>query len=153
MGTPEFMAHEQALGHSLDGRADVYALGCVGYWLLTGHLVFKKDTPMQTLLAHIQEAPPALEQHLKAPVPRGLRLAILDCLAKSPDHRPQTARDLWRLLVEAERELSAEETWNDERAHAWWREHQPPVKVSNPSGLTPSPREVLHIAHAPRQPS
>src|SRR5262249_43576136 len=55
MGTPEFMAPEQALGHKLDGRADIYALGCVGYWLLTGHLVFKKDAPMMLLIAHIQE--------------------------------------------------------------------------------------------------
>ncbi len=151
MGTPEFMAPEQALGHALDGRADIYALGCVGYWLLTGQLVFKKDAPMQILLAHIQEPPPGLDERAPAPVPRGLRLAIMDCLAKSPEHRPQTARDLLHKLSAAEAELLPQDVWTEERAHAWWREHQPPLKPSISSGLTPSPHAQLRIADAPKQ--
>ncbi len=148
MGTPEFMAPEQALGHKLDGRADLYALGCVAYWLLTGHLVFQKETPLLLLLAHIQEPPAPLDQ--RAPgVPRALKLCIMDCLAKSPDHRPQTARDLLVRLTAAELELSADEVWTEERAHAWWQKFQPPTLPSHPSTLTPSPNAQMRIAHAP----
>jgi eukaryotic-like serine/threonine-protein kinase len=149
MGTPEFMAPEQALGQAIDGRADLYALGCVGFWLLTGRVVFRKEQAMQLLLAHIQEPPPAIETHAPEGVPRGLKVAILSCLAKSPEHRPQTARDLWSSLAEAERELAPEELWTEERAHAWWRLHQPPLRVSAAaSGTAPQP---LRIADAPER--
>ncbi len=150
MGTPEFMAPEQALGHKLDGRADLYALGCIAYWLLTGHLVFKKETPMMLLLAHIQEPPAPLDQRAPGGVPRALKLCIMDCLAKSPDHRPQTARDLLARLAAAEAELAADEIWTEERAHAWWQKFQPATRPSHPSAaLTPSPNKQLRIADAP----
>jgi serine/threonine-protein kinase len=147
MGTPEFMAPEQALGSPLDGRADLYALGCVGYWLLTGRLVFQRDPPMMLLIAHIKEPPPALEQYAPG-VPRGLKRCIMDCLAKSPEHRPQTARDLLRRLAEAEAELPADEVWTEARAHAWWERHQPARRPSLPQGPTPPPPAELRIADA-----
>jgi serine/threonine protein kinase len=149
MGTPEFMAPEQALGHELDGRADLYALGCVAYWLLTGHLVFKKETQMMLLLAHIQEPPVPLEARAPRSVPHALKLCVMDCLAKSAEHRPQSARALLARLAEAERELSADDVWSDERAHAWWQKHQPLTRASSPTGLTPSPNGQVRIADAP----
>jgi serine/threonine-protein kinase len=152
MGTPEFMAPEQALGQPLDGRADLYALGCVGYWLLTGQLLFQKETPMMLLIAHINEPPPTLDARAVASVPRGLEQCITACLAKSPDLRPQTARELLARLSEAERELSPEQRWTDERAQAWWQRHQPRVRSSSSSGLTPSPRAQIRIADAPDSP-
>lgn len=150
MGTPEFMAPEQALGRSLDGRADLYALGCIGYWLLTGSLVFTKPTAMMLLIAHIQEPPAPLETRAPGPVPRGLKLCVMDCLAKSPEHRPLTARALLQRLVEAERELTDDERWSDEQALAWWQRHQPAARVSHPITHTPSPQNQLHIADAER---
>jgi serine/threonine protein kinase len=150
MGTPEFMAPEQALGHDLDGRADVYALGCVGYWLLTGRLLFDKPTAMLWLLAHIQESPVPLDEAAPKPVPPALKRAILDCLNKKPEQRPN-ARELLRKLADAERELTPEQAWTDEQAQAWWREHQPQTKPSMPSGLTPSPASLLRIADAPQR--
>ena len=146
MGTPEFMAPEQALGRKLDGRADLYALGCVGYWLLTGRLVFHKNTPMMTLLAHIQEPPPSLDETVVGGVPRALKLCIVDCLAKSPDQRPQDARALLARLTEAERELEPDQVWTEERALAWWQKYQPSARPSNPAGLTPSPNAQVRIA-------
>lgn len=146
MGTPEFMAPEQALGRKLDGRADLYALGCVGYWLLTGRLVFHKNTPMMTLLAHIQEPPPSLDETVVGGVPHGLKLCILDCLAKSPDHRPQDARALLARLIEAERQLEPDQVWTEERAQAWWQKYQPATRASQPAGLTPSPNAQVRIA-------
>jgi serine/threonine-protein kinase len=56
-GTPAFMAPEAALGETLDARADIYALGAVGYWLMTGRLVFEGETPFATILDHIRKAP------------------------------------------------------------------------------------------------
>jgi serine/threonine protein kinase len=149
MGTPEFMAPEQALGHKLDGRADLYALGCVAYWLLTGHLVFKKETQMMLLLAHIQEPPAPLAQRAPKPVPHALELCIMDCLAKSAEHRPQSARALLVRLADAERELSPDEIWTDERAQLWWQTHQPLARTSTPD-VTPSPIAQIRIADAPR---
>jgi serine/threonine protein kinase len=147
MGTPEFMAPEQALGRSLDGRADLYALGCVGFWLLTGRVVFQKEQAMQILLAHIQEPPPSPDSYAPEAVAHGLKLAILDCLAKSPEHRPQDARELLRRLTAAERDLPADQVWTEERAHGWWAQHQPPppLRVSHSSG-SPSAAEQLRIA-------
>jgi len=145
MGTPEFMAPEQALGSPLDGRADLYALGCVGYWLLTGRLLFPKDTPMMILIAHIKEPPPSLAEHAPG-VPHALERCIMDCLAKSPDQRPQTARDLLRRLAEAEAELQPSQIWSEARAHAWWQLYQPAARSSLSQGLTPSPQAQLRIA-------
>ena len=151
MGTPEFMAPEQALGHKLDGRADLYALGCVGYWLLTGQLVFKKETAMMLLIAHINEPPAPLEQRAPIAVPRALRLCIMDCLAKAPEHRPQTARELLKRLSAAEADVPADEAWSESRAQAWWQTHQPAARTSLASRMTPSPspRDDLRIADAP----
>jgi serine/threonine protein kinase len=146
MGTPEFMAPEQALGHELDGRADLYALGCVAYWLLAGRLVFVKHTPMMLLVAHINEPPAPLERYCLGPVPKGLQECISACLAKAPHDRPADARDLQSRLLRAEKELAPEDVWTEERAQAWWRKHQPPARVSTPSGLTPSPQGQLRIA-------
>ena len=57
-GTPAFMAPEIALGQAdVDGRADIYAVGCVAYWLLTGEVVFKRENPLATVLAHVRDEP------------------------------------------------------------------------------------------------
>jgi serine/threonine protein kinase len=148
MGTPEFMAPEQALGQTLDGRTDLYALGCVGFWLLTGRVVFRKDLAMQLLLAHIQEPPPPIESYAPG-VARGLKLALSACLAKSPEHRPQTARDLRTMLAEAERELAPDARWTEQHAHAWWREHQPRSRAS--PAASGAPAAPLRIADTPER--
>jgi serine/threonine-protein kinase len=75
VGTPSYMAPEIALGHSdVDGRADIYPLGCVAYYMLTGQDVFSGDTPVATALAHVQDAPvpPRLRSEFIIP-PRSMR--------------------------------------------------------------------------------
>ena len=69
-GTPAFIAPEQAMGTDLDGRADIYAIGCVAYWLLTGQLVFTADTPMGLLLQHAQTPPTPPSARTDLPIPR-----------------------------------------------------------------------------------
>ena len=82
----------------VDHRADIYATGCVAYWLLTGQLVFTGDTPMQLLLQHAQAAPEPPSSRTESPIPAELDAIVLACLAKDPSERPQTARELARRL-------------------------------------------------------
>jgi serine/threonine protein kinase len=145
MGTPEFMAPEQALGQQVDGRADLYALACVAYWLLTGRLVFVKSTPMMLLIAHINEPPPPAAPYCGGALPPGLEACLADCLAKAPKDRPKDARVLLSRLLRIESELPSEERWTDDLSHGWWQRHQPPPRIST-EGLTASPQGQQRIA-------
>jgi hypothetical protein len=121
-GTPAFIAPEQALGRSeVDGRADIYATGCVAYWLVTGELVFTADTPMGVLLHHARTVPTPPAERSELPIPPALDQLIMACLAKDPAARPQTARELSRRLGE----ISGPAVWSDERARDWWARHEP----------------------------
>jgi serine/threonine-protein kinase len=121
-GTPAFIAPEQALGGGgIDGRADIYATGCVAYWLLTGQYVFTGDTPMAILMHHVHTAPVPPSERSGRPIPLALEQLVLACLAKDPADRPQTARELSRRLSEAD----APEPWSEARAREWWTAHEP----------------------------
>jgi hypothetical protein len=121
-GTPAFMAPEQAMGPDLDGRADIYATGCVAYWLLTGQFVFTAETPMALVLKHAQTPPPPPSTRTSVPIPAALDDLVLSCLAKEPADRPQSARALSVRLGEIE----GADAWTQERAREWWAGHQPP---------------------------
>jgi serine/threonine protein kinase len=99
VGTPEFMAPEQATGEALDGRADLYALGVIAYRLATGRLPFSGGGVTGVLLAH-RDQPPRPPQELVPDLPPAWANAILRALAKRPEHRFQTA-DEFRLALEA----------------------------------------------------
>jgi hypothetical protein len=118
-GTPAFIAPEQALGAEVDGRADIYATGCVAYWLLTGRLVFTADTPMGLLMQHAQTQPTPPSTQTDQPIPRQLDDLVLSCLAKDPAKRPQSARELSLRLAEVE----GAGAWTQERAGEWWAVH------------------------------
>jgi serine/threonine-protein kinase len=120
-GTPAFMAPETALGDvTVDGRADIYALGCVAYWLLTGQPVFVGDTPVATLLKHVREEPLPPSRRTELEIPEDLEAVILSCLAKDPEARPQTAEKLDARLA-----ACAVAVWTKEHADEWWRLHGP----------------------------
>ncbi|MFL5401813.1 MAG: serine/threonine-protein kinase [Gemmatimonadales bacterium] len=120
-GTPAFIAPEQAMGGEVDGRADIYATGCVAYWLLTGQLVFTADTPMGLLLQHAQTPPRPPSARTELPIPRALDDLVLSCLAKDPSKRPQSAKELSLRLAE----LEGAGAWTQDRARDWWMKHQP----------------------------
>ena len=120
LGTPTFMPPEQALGIEVDGRADLYALGCVGWWLLTGRLVFPANDAMAALTAHMTHTPPPLRPLVKGDLPPELERLIVQCLAKSPSERPESARAVSRVLRSIQ--FEAAEAWTNERSQAWWRE-------------------------------
>jgi serine/threonine protein kinase len=120
LGTPTFMPPEQAIGLEVDGRADIYSLGCVAWWLLTGKLVFPANDAMAALAAHMTHVPPPLRPLVKGLLPPELERLIDRCLSKNPSERPASARE----LAQALRAISFDpkDAWTDERAQTWWRE-------------------------------
>jgi serine/threonine-protein kinase len=121
-GTPAYMAPEVGMGEeSIDGRVDIYALGCVGYFLLTGSLVFNEKTATATAMAHVQKKPAPPSQLSELPVPSQLESVILSCLAKRPEQRPKSALELSRLLAA----ITAVPKWTQECAERWWQTYLP----------------------------
>jgi eukaryotic-like serine/threonine-protein kinase len=128
-GTPAFIAPEQALGEpDLDARVDIYALGCVAYWLLTGEFVFTADTTMGYLVHHIHTPPRPPSQIATTPVPRALDDVVLACLAKDRAQRPQSAKELSRRLAAVE----GSGRWSAAAARTWWDAHLP-VSARHPA--------------------
>ena len=119
-GTPAFMSPEQAFGESdLDGRSDIYSVGCIGYWLLTGRYVFQARTAMDMLMQHVkQEASPPSE-HSEIAIPAELDALILRCLSKERSDRPQTGDQL-RAALDG---VPLSESWTRTRARKWWDAH------------------------------
>jgi serine/threonine-protein kinase len=121
-GTPAYMAPEIILGEAdVDRRADVYALGCVAYYLLTGELVFEADTPMKMLMQHVQALPVPPSQRTELPIPPELDAIVMACLEKDPNKRPQNAEELLRIAHDCQ----TCEGWTQEMATAWWERHLP----------------------------
>jgi serine/threonine-protein kinase len=119
-GTPAYMAPEVAMGESVDGRADLYALGCVGYFLLTGRLVFEASSALHVVSKHLQESPAPPSSRSELPVPRELDEILLRCLAKKPADRPASAAEVARALAEI-----PGEKWDEEQARRWWQTNVP----------------------------
>jgi eukaryotic-like serine/threonine-protein kinase len=98
-GTPAYMPPEVLTGEGkVDARADLYALGCVAFWLLTGQTVFEGATAMQIAIAHVTQQPRLPSEVLGKKLPPMLEQIILTCLAKKPEDRPETSRHLAYLL-------------------------------------------------------
>jgi serine/threonine protein kinase len=121
-GTAEYISPEMARGDSMvDSRADLYALGCVAYWLLTGKLVFEGATAMDILIEHVKTRPTPPSQKTSQPIPAGLEEIILACLQKDPENRPQSAQEIDHRLAS----VSLPNAWTDEHSERWWKEHPP----------------------------
>lgn len=119
-GTPGFMAPEQVLGDRLvDGRTDLYAVGCLAYWLITGQLVFSGHTTMAILMQHTQAVPVPPSARTEVEVPPALDDIVLACLAKDPDARPPSADT----LAEALASIVTRSSWTAARAQEWWNLH------------------------------
>ncbi len=127
LGTPAFMAPEQALAQEIDGRADLYALGCVAWWLLTAQLPFEEPSAVALMLAHMQKEPEGLST-LCPNIPPALEAIVLRCLAKDPSARPSDARELAAQLRAIA--LDEHQWFTDEMAQAWWREYRPDASVA-----------------------
>jgi len=137
-GTPAFMVPEILQGSDrVDGRADLYAVGCLAWWLLTGRLVYEVATPMMMAAAHLHTDPPPLSERLQQPIPAALEALILECLNKDPEQRPATAADLASRLSA----IDVDDGWGQEAAQLWWQ-----ANLDAPSSLDSEIHQATTVA-------
>ena len=124
-GSPLFMSPEQSVGEThLDARSDVYSLGGVAYYLLTGRPMFTSDKPLKVLFAHVHE-PVVPPSQLRPDVPADLEQVVLRCLSKAPEDRYPDAASLEQALAQC----AAGDAWTRDDAARWWSEHEEDVRV------------------------
>jgi tRNA A-37 threonylcarbamoyl transferase component Bud32 len=127
-GTPGYMAPEVVLGAASDHRVDLYALGCVAYWLLTGTMVFEGENAVQVITQHAQSAPRPPSQRVDRPIPPALEALVMECLEKDPARRPASAAAV-RERLDA---VPLGSQWTAERAEEWWARHRPQARDARP---------------------
>jgi serine/threonine-protein kinase len=143
-GTPSYIAPEQAVGERVDGRTDIYSLGCVAYWLLTGSLVFESDSVARLIADHVHATPAPLSDRVERKLPADLERVVLKCLEKKPGDRPRSAEELSEMLGACETDA----VWTLAQAREWWdrngsRAHSPGWHVQfGESGAVQSPSTV-----------
>jgi eukaryotic-like serine/threonine-protein kinase len=126
-GTPAYLSPESALGDPVDQRTDIYALGCVAYWMLTGRYVFSGDSPIQIMARHVNTPPVPPSRHSAFDISPELDELVVECLNKKPAERPASARDLCDRLGRC----GVEAAWTREDAKLWWETRlEPEVAVS-----------------------
>jgi serine/threonine-protein kinase len=118
-GTPSFIAPEQAMGEKVDGRTDIYSLGCVAYWLLTQRLVFEANSAAKLIADHVHATPVPPSQRIDGDIPTDLERLVLSCLEKDPGNRPQSAEELSEALGTCETVTQ----WTREMAQDWWNDN------------------------------
>jgi eukaryotic-like serine/threonine-protein kinase len=120
-GTPLYLAPETLTApETMDARADLYALGAVGYWLLTGTHVFSGASIFEVCAHHLHSVPDPPSARLGAPVAADLEAVLMACLAKRPEDRPASAH----ILRERLRACAAAGSWTNARAAEWWSLHR-----------------------------
>jgi serine/threonine protein kinase len=116
LGSPPFISPEQAMGKSqIDGRTDIYSLGGLGYFLLTGQPPFVRETPMELLVAHVRELATPLRE-LRPDVPHDLEEVLMKCLNKTAAERFPDAASLDKALAAC----AAAHAWGPDEAARWW---------------------------------
>ena len=122
LGTPAFLAPEllPATG-SFDGRADIYALGCVAFWLLTGRRPFEGSNAETVLTQQPDTLPRAWPSSFTQSLPAGMDHLVLDCLSRDPALRPATVE----VFTERLDGLPNDQRWTERRAREWWEQHAP----------------------------
>lgn len=120
-GTPLYMSPEAITSpDKVDARSDLYAIGALGYYLVTGQNVFEGGSVVEVCSHHLRSSPVPPSARLGSPVPRDLEEVILECLEKDPAKRPKDATALASALA-----ICADATdWTDKRAIAWWAERE-----------------------------
>lgn len=122
-GSPLYMSPEQASGEEADARSDIYCLGCVAYFLLTGQPPFDESNAVKLLMAHVHQSPPS-PREVNASVPEEISNIVMRCLEKSPESRFGTVDELRDALELAGRGAR----WTRQEAKLWWQTHVCPKK-------------------------
>jgi DNA-binding NtrC family response regulator len=126
LGTPAFLAPELVSGDgSFDGRADIYALGCVAFWLLTGRPPFEAGDAMSMLMHHSNTTPLPPSAMSEETIPADVDALVLECLSKAPAQRPANAD----VLLERLSKLSVADRWEPRHARGWWDLHAPELTL------------------------
>ena len=145
LGTPAYIAPEAISDPELVGPAsDLYALGAVGYYLLTGKPVFDGKTSVDICVQHVTAEPVPPSQVATAPIPAALEQLILKCLAKRPDARP-SATALAKLL----RDVPRAGDWNEDEAQRWWLEFRRQAEAAVAASSTPSLTMTVDLVDRP----
>jgi eukaryotic-like serine/threonine-protein kinase len=131
-GTPAYIAPESAAYGRYDARSDIYSLGAVAYWLLTGKTLFDAPSGNAMIAAQIRDIPERPSLRTELPIPAELETIIMACLSKNPDERPQSAEQLSRML-----DGLTLPAWTQRRADVWWRAHRPEV-LARTAACSPS---------------
>ncbi len=118
LGSPPFISPEQARGNqAVDARTDIYGLGGLAYFLITGRAPFERDSALEMMAAHLHEKPKP-PRELRSETPRDLNDVILRCLAKKPVDRFHDIAEVDRALADCEAVVD----WNENQAEAWWKD-------------------------------
>jgi serine/threonine-protein kinase len=119
LGSPQYMAPEQALGKAaLGARTDIYGVGGLAYYLLTGQSPFPRETAMEMMVAQVHEQPPSLRE-VRPDVPADLAEVVMRCLHKAPEGRYADADTLEQALAQC----ACADRWGHREARAWWEEN------------------------------
>jgi serine/threonine-protein kinase len=125
-GTPQYLAPEAIRNSdSIDARSDLYALGAVGYFLLTGTPVFSGRGSLEVIHHHLQTIPESMSKRLGRPIPPKLEAVVMSCLAKNPDDRPESARALAKVLHDCD----DVQPWDELDARRYWQERATRLKA------------------------
>src|SRR5262249_34375709 len=133
LGSPPYISPEQAIGKGeVDARTDIYSLGGLAYFLLTGQAPFVRETAMEMLVAHVHERP-APPSELRAEVPADLEEVVMRCLRKDPAQRFPTVA----ALDEALARCACAGEWDESQAAAWWRHTETAERAeTSPTAVT-----------------
>lgn len=150
-GTPAFIAPEVVAQQPIiDARADIYGVGCVAFWLLTGNLVFDADNPADIMSAHRHLVPPRVSECTSTLIPDSLERLIDRCLSKLPSQRPESVVEVMNELHAIIASGDAKE-WTRNDAEKWWLVEKPQLdklllpgrlKIGDPSILNTAARRV-----------
>jgi eukaryotic-like serine/threonine-protein kinase len=116
------------LGGEADHRVDIYALGCVAYWLLTAKLVFEGPAMIKVMYDHVHTPPAPPSSRSEMAIPPELEALILACLEKEPARRPASASELEARL----QAIPLAAAWTRVRAERWWAENAPTMSSTRP---------------------
>ncbi len=138
-GTPQYMCPESLTSpDSVDARSDLYSLGAVGYFLVTGKHIFEGGTLVEVCAHHLHTEPEPPSKRLGKPVPEDLESLLLSCLEKAPAKRPQSAAE-FKERVEA---CQAMGEWTEEHAREWWKRHGQSLRPGTDGGSRSATRTI-----------
>ncbi len=147
VGTPGYIPPEQATGATLDARGDLYALGCVVWWLLAGDEVYPGIAGDDLIRTHVTDPVPDLRAVVRGWLPEELERIVLACLAKDPEHRPHDARALADELGAIA--IPDEHAWTRPKAIAWWQSLRTQATAAPEAATAAAPRVTRAALPAP----